>query len=262
MYSPNNKRKTDDDIAYIHDVSPKRKTSRCTWYEMFVQTKDEPNKRILGYNIRAYGDLQKFAKQKSPVKLSTTLYKDAATFNDTCSVYELDPSDVPFSYQEIKNDFEKNRDVESMEASIEAIKAMEPNQWVPLTVRATITIGKDDYKEVTTKYGVSCLKKDCTLHDKTGTLPCRLWMSVAEQVVSMKTYEITELYLKSFMGNLYLVSSKSTCIIEIEQEIEKIEVISTIIGPVYLEDFNAVKNVNRFFHCLSYKKKIAVVGVN
>ena len=56
--------------GFIHNVSPLKKSSKSTYFDLVVQTADDTTVRAICFSLKIYSDLQIRSKASSPVKLS------------------------------------------------------------------------------------------------------------------------------------------------------------------------------------------------
>lgn len=250
------KRKADStELAYIHKVTPKKRSSRSEWFDVYIQTESEDQKMIRSFNASSFNDFDCFARSKSPVKMSTKMWNGTTVFNESCRINRVNSQDMPFQYKEANIDDVQHQ--ESKFLAIGSIKTMTPNQGIPITVEATVLIGNAEYEEVTKVS--SKVKTDCFVQDETGWFPCHFWESTAKLLISTKTYRLTNLFLRSFKGENYLASSRYTEVTEIKQKIKEINrdlISESVIVALHIDDFSSVRNICKYYSCLSCKRKI------
>ena len=176
-------------------------------------------------------------------------------FNDQCKVIEVEPYDISFGYTRTLTEEGPT------ELKIEKIKDMTPNEYQPITLTATLTLGKGELDKVSTQHGTQYIKNNCVLEDNTGLISCKLWYSTYTQVRNEKTYCLTNMLLKAFRSEIYLVSTRETQVTEVVSEIlhsSGSSYLASQTPTLFIDEFLTVKDMQKFFICSSCSKPIEI----
>jgi hypothetical protein len=201
-------------------------------------------------------------RSKSPVMLINTKESEDGDliFNQRSAARSAPNSDVGFDYTESSEaSTSKLSDPLYISTTITLDMVLTLRQNQKVTVVGTVSLGSEAPKEVTIRAKDVLVKEDCILEDQTGSASLHMWDRFIDQVTNAKSYRLENLVVKSFQGNVYLSTTFSSSITEVEQ------VVDTLIGPelleskerkVTVEEFKLVKKLDIFVACQSCNRKV------
>lgn len=187
--------------GYVHNVSPIKKSSKATYFDMQVQTKSELLRAVC-FSPKKHTEFESKCKSVSPVKLKKFKLDDKNNNKTILLNYgaEIIDTTVDFEPQPIPPT-----------NNIASLTGAHLHQLVTITGKVTQLTG---IKKVNTQSGVK-RKVDCYLIDPSGSIKLTAWEHHTQELAEGKTYRFENLRVtKEFNSdNLALSTAKQECTI-------------------------------------------------
>ena len=161
--------------GFIHNVSPLKKSSKSTYFDLVVQTADDTNVRAICFSPKKHTDLQTRSKASSPVKLSNFRIQQHGNSKTILMDNKLQIAETKVSFPPKPIPQTNN---------IASLSGVHFQQLI--TIKAKVT-NMGATKTVNTSNGVK-RKADCYLTDPSGTIKLTLWEDFINDVQEGKTY--------------------------------------------------------------------------
>ena len=195
----------DELTGYLHNISPLKKGSKTTWFDMQIQTEAEVVRGVC-FSAAKHNDFKKYSEQKSPIKIKKF---NIDSTGDTKSVL-MSPRIQVEPLPELN--FEPITIPTTV--SIPSITSVNPGQLVDVKANLLYLSGE---KKANTMNGPKS-KVEATLRDPFGSIRITHWEQYTNQVQEGKTYAFKNLKVRKNGDWHELTTARdgSTTITEVE----------------------------------------------
>ena len=236
--------------GFIHNVSPLKKSSKATYFDLVIQTKDD-TVRAICFSPKKHNDLQMKSKASSPVKLANFRIKDDGS-----------PQTILMDNKLELHDTEVDFPVKSIPTTNSISSLSEVHYQQLITIKGKV-VQLSGIKKVNTRNGLK-QKTDCYLTDPTGSIKLTLWEDFVNDVQEGKTYTFNNVrVIKEYnTDRLALGTSLQDCTVTESEDFSE-----PLSQPVELPDaftstetqieIIGVTAFGRYLCCQNCNKKIA-----
>lgn len=252
--------------GFVHSVSPmkKGKTGR-DYYTFTFHTSPDKFAKAIGFDQKSHQQVIHFERTKSPSKILSAREDDGQIFiNQYTSLIKANSSDINFGPCKEQSPAGTSSslnlpDSSATDITLQQLDKLTRNHRV--NVKATLTMGSSEPKELVKRNGSRGTVKDCVLEDETGNAIIHLWDDTATMSATGQSYEIKNLSVKNFNGKTHLGTTTETMFTPIDplmKELKREELLTNIKKTITVEEFKFTGKVNTFMVCQipNCKKKI------
>lgn len=235
--------------GYLHAVSPVKKSSKSSYFEMLLQTGSDSTVRAICFATKKHDDLKARSSKKSPVKLSNFQMDLKSNTVLMDNKVRIDATKVSFAPKEIPQT-----------NNIASLSGVHFQQLITIKAKVTKISGT---KKVTTANGEKC-KAECFLSDPSGTITLTLWEDKINEVSEGKTYTFHNVrVIKEYKSDkLALGTTMHDCTVsEAEDFIESlplsVELPDSFTTTEAKVEVTGLLTFGKYLSCLQCHKKVA-----
>ena len=244
-------------------LSPEMVSKRGSSYYLFqLQTSPTKSQKVVAYSPSKRIKLQYLQDSKSPVKLERLMdTSEDPIFNNQSFLKEIQPYDIDFAYSDTELVLGTKCNITpSTLVNIEQLKQYSPFTETLFSVKAQLNYGDAPLKIVKTRFDTeSKVKDDAILIDESGQINFHIWETLYNQVQTGTAYNITDLALKKFRGELFVSSTTKSLLEEIQLDYTPPPVTSNE-EIVQIHKFESVRSTDIYLHCRKCHRKIEIIA--